>query len=89
MFRFGLENRRGEYFRNVGLTYLLPTPTFYNFLIGHKEASTSSVHGDASEECLTCMFQDVARHYYPAVGGDRATLYTKLDDFFKQCHKEF
>jgi hypothetical protein len=86
IFRFGLENKRGECFRNAGLTCLLHTPVFYNFLIGHCSDPPACSN---SSDCLTCLFQDVARHYYPAVSPNRATLYTALDDFFQKCRREF
>jgi hypothetical protein len=89
MFRFGLENKRGECFRNSGLTCLLHTPIFYSFLIGHAEDHAYSNDRSVPPECLTCMFQDVAKHYYPAVGENRAILYGKLDDVFQHYRKQF
>ena len=89
MFKFGLENQRGECFRNAGLTCLLHNPVFYNFLIGHREDQACSKQGSADNSCLTCKFQELALRYYPAVGDDRAILYGKLDEFYQQCQKDF
>jgi hypothetical protein len=89
MFKFGLENRRGECFRNAGLTCLLHNPIIYNFLMGHSEDEACSNRGIDEDSCLTCKFRELALHYYPAVGDDRAILYGKLDEFYQQCQKDF